>query len=90
MEYTVKDKEFKSWNNDPNFKFNCLYFKFSKPYKVQVEFWGGENKKEMEVLDKAIYFSTKSGNNSFGTDIAVLLRNEYIYCRPSTLVDYHN
>jgi len=39
-EYIVMGSEFKSWNNDPNFKLNALYFKFTKPYKVQVDFWG--------------------------------------------------
>lgn len=38
-EYVVRGKEFKSWNNDLNFRFNCIYFKFTKPFKVLVEFW---------------------------------------------------
>ena len=37
--YVVEGEELKSWNNDPNFKFNCIYFKFTKPYKLGVEFW---------------------------------------------------
>lgn len=41
-EYVVAGEEFKSWNADPNFRFNALYFKFRKPYKVKVEFWGDE------------------------------------------------
>lgn len=42
--YTITGKDFKSWNNDPNFKYNAQYFKFTKPYKVQVEFWGDTDK----------------------------------------------
>lgn len=38
-EYVVRGEEFKSWNNDRNFMFNCIYFKFTKPSKVEVEFW---------------------------------------------------
>lgn len=40
-EYTVDGKDFKSWNDDSNFKFNALYFKFTKPCKVEIQFWGG-------------------------------------------------
>lgn len=39
-EYIVTGKEFKSWNEDPNFKLNCIYFKFTKPFKVKVDFHG--------------------------------------------------
>jgi len=40
-EYVISGKDFKSWNNDPNFKengLNALYFKYTKLYKVQVDF----------------------------------------------------
>lgn len=39
-EYVIKNEEFKSWSNHPNFKLNGVYFDFTKPYKIQVEFWG--------------------------------------------------
>ena len=39
----VEGDRFKSWNDDSNFKFNALYFKYSKPYKVEIEFWGDIN-----------------------------------------------
>lgn len=40
-EHTVQGEHFKSWNDDSNFKFNALYFQFTKPCKVEIQFWGG-------------------------------------------------
>jgi len=39
-EYITDDKTFKSWNNDRNFRFNALYFEYTKPYRIEIEFWG--------------------------------------------------
>lgn len=40
-QYIAEGENFKSWNDDSNFKLNVLYFKYSKPYKVEIAFWGG-------------------------------------------------
>jgi len=40
-EYVIKDDDFKSWNDDPLFKengLNAMYFKYTKPCKVEIEF----------------------------------------------------
>jgi HEPN domain-containing protein len=42
-QYDAEGENFKSHNNDSNFKLNCIYFKYSKPYKIGIEFWGDEN-----------------------------------------------
>lgn len=42
-EYVAEGDNFKSWNDDSNFRFNALYFDFSKPYKIEIEFWGSED-----------------------------------------------
>jgi len=42
-EHIVQGEDFKSWNDDSNFKFNALYFQFTKPCKVEIQFWGDTN-----------------------------------------------
>ena len=49
-EYIAEGDNFKSWNDDSNFKFNALYFNFSKPYKIEIEFWGSE-KTTVGIID---------------------------------------
>lgn len=39
--YVIRKEAFKSWNDDPSFKengLNAIYFKYTKPCKVQVDF----------------------------------------------------
>lgn len=41
QQYVISGDEFKSWNNDPLFKkngLNAIYFQYTKPCKVEVEF----------------------------------------------------
>jgi len=49
-EYIAEGDNFKSWNDDSNFKFNALYFDFSSPYKIEIEFWGSE-KSTVGIID---------------------------------------
>lgn len=42
-EYVIEGEDLKSWNNDPPFKLNCMYFKFTKAYKVEVQLFSDDN-----------------------------------------------
>lgn len=76
-QYVISGDEFKSWNNDPIFKdsgLNAMYFRYTKPLKVEVEFIIGAkfgmidivsyipDHPQFEVRPIVLHFSPKESN----------------------------
>lgn len=38
-EFTFEGNELSSKNNDPNFKLNAVYFRYTRAYKVEIQLW---------------------------------------------------
>jgi len=53
-EYAIEGEELKSWNDDPSFKLNAIYFKFTKAYKVEIQL-SSEDSRMIAITDLLLW-----------------------------------
>jgi len=68
ISYKVEGPDFKSWNNDPMFSANAMYFMYKRPCKVKVEFFPTPNTQLSGLVDVYRWTAITSNRSSF--DIA--------------------
>jgi HEPN domain-containing protein len=63
--HTIADEDFKSHNGDRTFGVNAIYFKYTKPYKVKVEFVPAQTQDFYGYVDVYRFTATTAGSTNF-------------------------